>query len=65
MLVREQLKKPNTLIRSVNFLRKGICMVQRFMTKLVLWYKNKNNNKIASTSNTYILITVKALDFLF
>ena len=34
------------------------------MTKLVLWYINKNDNKIASTSNCYILITVKAFDFL-
>ena len=35
------------------------------MTKLALWYINKNGNKIESTSNSYILITVKAFNFLF
>ena len=34
------------------------------MTKLVLWYIN-NDNKIASSSNSYILIMVKAFNVLF
>lgn len=38
--------------------------MERFITKLVLWYINKNDNKTSSTSSSHILITAKALDFI-